>query len=196
MLRWPASARLLSAPLPSPAPPSSLVLSIRTYATPGRPKSVVGEPSRPVKRAVKRAAAKPADGMSPAERKVATSKRRAAAKREPVVLTEEQKAAQQERLENAQAAMKSRQEKKKAKKKVQDDKDKVKQLKSLALDLPKRPQFSAYTIFTGEKIKAMGPLTSEDGTQHTLGSRMKEAASKWKTLGPAEVEVRSFRVVA
>lgn len=182
MLRWPAS-------LPSTAPTSSLVLSIRTYATPGRPKSVVGEPSRPVKRAVKRDAAKPADGVSPAERKLAASKRKAAAKRAPVVLTEEQKAAQQERLANARASMQARLDKKKAQAKARADKEKVVELKKLALDLPPRLIVSGYTSFTSEKLKAWGPLTDQDGQKVSLGSRMRDCASQWKTLEPAEVEV-------
>lgn len=189
MLRWPASTRLLSATLPSTAPTSARVLAIRTYATPGRPKSVVGEPSRPVKRAVKRAAAKPADGTSAAEKKLAASKRKAAAKRKQIVLTEEQKAEQQERLEAAQAALKARQAKKKEKTKELAAKEKLVELKKLALDPPVRPTASAYTSFTSEKIKALGPLVSEDGSKIGLGDRMRAVAAQWKTLGPAEIEV-------
>lgn len=193
MLRWPASARLLSAPLPCALPTSSLVLPIRTYATPGRPKSVVGEPSRPVKRAVKRAAAKPADGTSPAEKKLAASKRKAAAARRRPELTEEQKAAQQERLQNARAAMKARQERQKAKTKAQAEKLKTAELKTVALEPPPRAHGSGYTMYTSEKIKAMGPLGKGDtvaNSRSALGARMKEVANNWKGLGPAEVEVR------
>jgi len=188
MLRWPASTRLLSAALPSTLHTSTRVLAIRTYATPGRPKSVVGEPSRPVKRAVKRAAAKPADGKSAAEKKLAASKRKAAAKKREINLTDEQKAAQKERLEAAQAALKARQEKQKLKGKEAAQKEKLVELKKLALDPPPCPSVSAYTTFTAEKIRAMGPLVGEDGQRLALGDRMKSVAAEWKALGPADIE--------
>lgn len=183
VLRWPASARLLLAPLPTQAPTSTLVLSLRTYATPGRPKSVVGEPSRPVKR---RAAG---DSTSAAEKKLAASKRKAAVQRKVVELTEEQKLAQQERLEAARAAVKIRQEKKKAATKVRADKEKIAELKTLALEPPARPFSSAYTSYTSEKVRGLGPIPSEHG-KSGLGQRMKEVAAMWKTLDPAEIEVR------
>ncbi|CZT16636.1 uncharacterized protein RCC_02471 [Ramularia collo-cygni] len=188
MLRWPASTRVLSTALPHTAPVSTRILAIRTYATPGRPKSVVGEPSRPVKRAVKRAAAKPADGTSAAEKKLAASKRKAAAKKSQIVLTEEQKAEQKERLAKAQAAMKERQTKQKADAKKRVEKDRAVVLKKLALDPPSRYKPSAYTCFTSEKIKASGSLTDEDGRKHALGDRMRSVAAEWKALGPADIE--------
>lgn len=194
MLRWPASTRLLSAPLSIPAATSSLVLSIRTYATPGRPKSVVGEPSRPVKRSVKSAARKPADGSSPAEKKLAAKRKGAAKKRVP--LTEEQQAAQQERLEAARATLKKRQQKKRDAEKAQADKEKIKELKGLALDPPLTPHSSGYIAFTTEKLKVMGPLgTNDDGTKQTLGPRMKAVAAEWHTISPADHEVRSSRLL-
>lgn len=150
---------------------------------------MVGEPSRPVKRAVKRAAAKPAIGTSAAEKKLAASKRKAAAKRKEIVLTDEQKAAQQERLEAAQAALKARKEKKKAKTKEAAAKEKLKELKVLALVVPSHPAASGYTSFTSEKIKALGPLTGTDGHKQAIGDRMKAVAAEWKALEPAEVEV-------
>lgn len=192
MLRWPVSARLLLAPHASTAPTSTLLLPLRAYATPGRPKTVVGEPSRAVKRAVKRDAAAPADGTSPAERKLAASKRNAAAKKSKLQLTEEEIAVQEERMEAAKAAAKARREKKKAATKARAEKDRLVELKKVALDAPSRPFASAYTSYTAEQF-GITPLTDENGTKLALADRMRKIAATWNTLPPADIEVR-FRV--
>lgn len=189
-LRWPASARLLLTSAPSTTPISALPAPLRAYSTPGRPKSVVGEPSRPVKRAVKLAAGSPADGKSVAEQKLLASKLNAAAKRKKeVVLTDEQKAAQQERLEAARAAVKARLEKKKAATKARAAKDKLAELKKTALNPPKRPYATPYTVYTTEKLRGT-VLQPQDGSpKPNIGARVKEVAAIWKSLEPAEVEV-------
>ncbi|KAK5116020.1 hypothetical protein LTR62_000476 [Meristemomyces frigidus] len=81
----------------------------RTYATPGRPRNVVGEPSRPVKRSVKKAAATATSPDSPA--KQANEERKAAAAtakqtRQPRAnkeLTAEEKEARAARAREARA---------------------------------------------------------------------------------------------
>ncbi|EGP91364.1 uncharacterized protein MYCGRDRAFT_89562 [Zymoseptoria tritici IPO323] len=169
----------------------TIVLPIRSYATPGRPKSVVGEPSRPVKRAVKKAAAKPADGSSPAAKNVAAkrdaaakkSKKTSPTKRQPKQLTEAQT-----------AALKERQAKAKARKQVVVEKEKLNELKRIALSPPKLVGDNPYAVFTKEKNKERGSLStaSESSTRETrlknFTKRVTAVAAEWKSLNAAERE--------
>ncbi|PPJ60292.1 hypothetical protein CBER1_01319 [Cercospora berteroae] len=173
-LRFSARSRLPNVlPRCNRAVPSPLVLPIRTYATPGRPKSVVGEPSRPVKRAVKKAASKPRDGTSAAEKKVAAKKRKPAAKR--AVSPEEaaqkaiREAARKEKATERKAATKKR--------------TKLQDLKATALpDAPKKTAYpSAYLAFWAEAVK-------ERKTNQGVKERIKEAATEWKQQSAADIE--------
>ncbi|SMR44613.1 unnamed protein product [Zymoseptoria tritici ST99CH_3D1] len=169
----------------------TIVLPIRSYATPGRPKSVVGEPSRPVKRAVKKAAAKPADGSSPAAKNDAAkrdaaakkSKKTSPTKRQPKQLTEAQT-----------AALKERQAKAKARKQVVVEKEKLNELKRIALSPPKLVGDNPYAVFTKEKNKERGSLStaSESSTRETrlknFTERVTAVAAEWKSLNAAERE--------
>jgi hypothetical protein len=164
----------------------SVVLPFRSYATPGRPKSVVGEPSRPVKRAVKKAAAKPADGSSPAEKKVA-AKRTAAAKKskkaapKKKTLTEEQVA----RLNDRQVKAKARQQ-------ARSEKDKLAELKQAALNPPKVVHDNPYTYFMTEKFKQMGPfedVATNQALTRAFTSRVAAVGAEWKSLNAADREV-------
>lgn len=180
LLRFPTRSRL-ALPLGLRAP---LAHSLRTYATPGRPKSVVGEPSRPVKRAVKKVAAKPRDGTSPAEKKVAAKKKAAAAK--PVkkpkkkVLTPEQKQAQL-------LKKKTQADKQKALRLKTKDKSKLTDLKAAALDPPKQKAYpNTWSVFLAEEMKKVPA-----GEPIKLASFATETAASWKNLAPAELEVSS-----
>ena len=175
-LRFSARSRLPNVlPRCNHAVPSPLVLPIRTYATPGRPKSVVGEPSRPVKRAVKKAASKPRDGTSAAEKKVAAKKRKRAAKR--AVTPEEaaqkavREAARKEKATERKAAIKKR--------------TKLQDLKATALpDAPKKTAFpSAYLAYWAEAVK-------ERKANQGVKERVKEAATEWKQKSAADIEVQ------
>ncbi|KAI5370241.1 Putative High mobility group box domain-containing protein [Septoria linicola] len=160
-----------------------LVLSIRTYATPGRPKSVVGEPSRTVKRAVKKAASKPNDGSSAAEKKIAAKARSPATKRTRA-LTPEQAAKRQEAADLKAARDAARKGRTAQRKAVEKKKTKIEDLKAAALpECPKRTGYtSAYQAYWSQTAKGSG------GTASTINAMIKEAAAKWKEMGPADIE--------
>ena len=81
LVRLPVYARLPFRPTPFQCQDNTTILySRRSYASPGRPRKTVGEPSRPVKRAVKRAA-KTTTTDDPATKQVKAKKDTAAAKK-------------------------------------------------------------------------------------------------------------------
>lgn len=184
------------------------VLFLRTYATPGRPKSVVGEPSKPVKRAVKKAAAKPPTGDSPAEKRVAANERKAAKKtagstkkaltQEQKELAEQRKLKKDERLAKAKATEKARKDKLKARTKASSEKAKasavkeeLKELKKAALQPPNLKQRRSYNYFFTEVVMKKHDLatgTNQD-RRDTLARASRDASEQWKDLSPAEREV-------
>lgn len=190
LLRFPGPARLpASTPFQQQhhLPVRTLLFqSRRSYATPGRPRKAVGEPSRPVKRAVKRSAATATSSDSPAKKKNDAKKEKAAKK--PAVkkaaprktLTEEQKAA------------------KKAAMKASSEKAKIAELKKVALDPPADgSRIYAWRIFFAEKMKDLKVPTSGDAGQdkraaHTqrLAENARAVASQWKQISPEDLEVR------
>ncbi|KAK5120526.1 hypothetical protein LTR85_006181 [Meristemomyces frigidus] len=184
LLRFPPPARL---PAASPfqgqhdVPARTLLCqSRRTYATPGRPRKAVGEPSRPVKRAVKRSAAAATDPDSPAKEKNEAKKQKAAKKekaaRKPAVkkatprkvLTEEQKAAKTAEL----------------------DKSETRDLKKAALQPPKKgTHLNAYLVFSGEKGKDLKGLG--DGLasyRQKVVEHGKALGAQWKEMSAADIE--------
>lgn len=184
LLRFPARLRRPRVLLPTPrdraaAVTQPLAFPIRTYATPGRPKSVVGEPSRPVKRAVKKAAAELADGTSAAEKQIA------AKKRNPRTLTPEQTEKRQAAAARKAVRDAGIKEKAALRKAFDKKKTKLEDLKTAALpDAPKKAQYaSAYQVYWAEHAKIAS------GADEKITARIKEAASKWKQLPPADVEV-------
>lgn len=143
----------------------------------------MGEPSKPVKRAVKRAA-KSTSTDDPATKKVAQKKKDAAAKkpkakaaapkkqaREKKDLTEEQKAAKDAKLARA----------------------KLNDLKKAALTPPSAVNKSAYHVFFSEKQKGHS-LASEEGSdvKTKLKNRTAAITAEWRSLTAAELEVRSL----
>jgi hypothetical protein len=157
----------------------------RLYATPGRPKSVVGEPSRPVKRAVKRSAARATSADSPAKQKNEAKKTAAAAKkpkakaRAPKQLTEEQKAAQAQKKAKA-----------KARKAAKTEKDKIRLLKEQALKPPSNTTPTAWTTFFAEKMKSNLSATSiaKEERMQRVADITRGIAAEYKQLTPAELE--------
>ncbi|KAF7195554.1 hypothetical protein HII31_03148 [Pseudocercospora fuligena] len=180
LVRFPARLpRSLLQPKHGLNPNSPILLPIRTYATPGRPKSVVGEPSRPVKRNVKKSAAKPRDGSSAAEKKVASKKRTTIRGKTPeqIAAIEQKRAATKEALAKRKAAQR-------AAGKASRDKEKLQELKKTALDPPKqRAAGNAYITFFAEK--ARGHLASENDK---LTERAKAIAAEWKNISAADRE--------
>lgn len=154
-----------------------------TARKPGRPKKAVGEPSRPVKRAVKRTARAPAEGEAATEKvqaakKEVAKKKAAKPKAKPApkkkkALTEKQRAARDKRLDILHG----------------------KELKELALSPPPRPTLSARNIFIGEQmgkqqeeVVAAGEAQAR-ATTAVLAAAMKRISEKWANLTPAELEV-------
>ncbi|TKA25947.1 hypothetical protein B0A54_17257 [Friedmanniomyces endolithicus] len=181
-LRFPPQPRLLLTPFqrqPHAASCTLLNQPQRTYATPGRPRKVVGKPSKPVKRAVKRAAAKATDPDSPAKEivkprkrspaaKPATAKKAVAAldetatpdeavvKKAPKTAKKATKTAKKAPrkpkalTEEQQVAKTTRLEKSKANAALKVDKAKIKSLKVVALKPPFPPRRNAWNVFLAE----------------------------------------------
>jgi len=154
----------------------------RYYATPGRPRSTVGEPSRPVKRAAKRQAKSTvettaADKQVKAKKAKATEKAKkpktAAAKKPKSVRkkaepTEEQKAAKAQRVARANLA----------------------DLKKAALNPPPRRNGSAYNVYFKEKLKGVDVKGAEGAdSREKFLNVTKPVIAAWKNVSPAELEV-------
>lgn len=148
--------------------------SQRSYATPGRPRTAVGEPTKTVKRAVKRtAAAKDPEATTP-------KKPAKKAAKKPV----------KEPTEEDKARAKVNADKKKASAKVKADKAKLHQLEELALPTPKglvaSPKMTAWTAYNSEKVYEQ--FSGTQG-QANLSSLVKELARNYKDLPAAQREV-------
>ncbi|KAK5717825.1 hypothetical protein LTR15_008666 [Elasticomyces elasticus] len=178
---------------PDAAARALLYQTRRTFATPGRPRNVVGEPSKPVKRAVKKSVAKAASADSPAKEGNEVRKRKAAekpatakkpaAKRGPkpkvlVELSEEQKAANEAKSIKSKEAKASRLER-----------AKIAELKKVALSPPKIPQAGAYTVFAAEKSRNNEQLHQKGpGGAERLAQSARANSAAWKECTPADVE--------
>lgn len=166
--RGQALARPVSLLRTTTVSPKVIFVSQRTYATPGRPKKAVGEPSKTVKRDVKRAAA---DKTKPTK---AASKLKNAPKKKEVVkekapLTD----AQKERL--ARIAKN---------KELKLQKAEIAELKKIALPEPKTlystRQITAWMVYNG---------TYQQEHRSNLGQATREASRLFKELSASELEV-------
>lgn len=196
LLRLPRCTRL---PIRSiPHPQYQYNLAIRTLSTsahryyaevtprrPGRPKKAVGEPSRPVKRAVKRAAKSPKEDAATEKtkaRKETAQKKKTAAKKSPKkkTLSEEEKAKKAERLVKQKAN--------KAKKVEQANID---ELKRIALDAPKFPHPpSTYALYLKDKLKGALMQTSDpEARNQSFGEQSRRISEEYRNITPAEKEV-------
>ena len=180
LLRLPASARLALRPsiFSQQYDSSSRVLALsalRSYATPQKPRKAVGEPSRPVKRAVKRAAKSPSTGE--AGEQLAEKKKAARAK----------KTAGTTKKKTAPKAKKPAPPKKRVKKPLTEEEKttaEIKALKKTALSPPPSgTKYSARNAFIAE-------ATSKTG-ENSEGQKaiFKSASARWYQLTPAELEV-------
>jgi hypothetical protein len=166
LLRLPLNARLPFRPAALQSQNAVIALSQRCYATPGRPRGTVGEPSRTVKRAAKKPPAPSKDKaakQTKAKKKVAAAKKAKAKarpkKRTRKELTEEQQAAASARLAKA----------------------KIADLKKAALNPPKARTVTAYMMFTKEKYSSSRDTSFADS--------VRSVAQEYKALSPAELEV-------
>ncbi|KAK0868200.1 hypothetical protein LTS02_003721 [Friedmanniomyces endolithicus] len=215
-LRIPLQPRLLLTPFrrqPHAASCALLHQTQRTYATPGRPRKVVGEPSKPVKRAVKRAAAKATDPDSPVKEivkprkrspaaKPATAKKAAAASDEAAtpdkaVVKKAPKTAKRAPrtpkalTEEQQVAKTARLEKYKTNKALKLETAKIQSHKVLALKPPFPSRRSAYNVFLAEASKSDGGLRAKGSLQDknkSLGEFAQATAAEWKQCTPAVIE--------
>ncbi|KAK3672256.1 hypothetical protein LTR78_007796 [Recurvomyces mirabilis] len=185
LLRLPIRQRLpLSLPSQHQVEVSSRVLfsqSHRDYAKPGRPRNVVGEPSRPVKRSVKRAAPKATNlEDSPAKQGNEARKKAAAARKSPAAKAKKQPKPRKELTEAQQAAKLARTES-----------EKIRALKKVALVDPIVPPANAYIMFLKEYSKKGGLSGSTKDRQEQRGrltEHSKAMAAAWKECSPADIE--------
>jgi len=209
-LRRPLQARLRA--IAAPPTQSSLCIRTLSYAprlltpTAGRPKKAVGEPSRPVKRAVKAKAKKPATTETDAAAKKIAEKEKAAKKK----IAEKEKAAKKkaaelEKKKKAKAAAAKKVKpaltpEKIERKKAALQKAAVIDLKKAALEPPVRNTTqNAYHMFMKEKgAELRQRIASESGsdgktTITTVRTQMAEfskaISAAWKNITPAELEV-------
>jgi len=197
LLRFPLRARLLR-PLPYSGQTDVsarlpiVALALRSYATPGRPKKVVGEPSRPVKRAVKRAASEPNTGDSAAEELVEAKKRNAVVKKKKKsakkTLSPEQEAAAAEKAALKKQQAKASAEKKKQRARVSADKQKLVDLRKQALEPPVLVKVNAWNVFTAERSKGISIPGTQEERQQLFTKLVRERTEAWKSLSPAELE--------
>lgn len=160
----------------------------RSYADapasrPGRPKKAVGEPSRPVKRDVKRAAKSPKEDA--ATRKVKAKEAGAKdrkTKKAPgyVKLTDEQKAENKAKRAELRAAAA-------AKKKAGS----VAALKKLALNPPRVTRANAWVHFVKERNNLGTRMQggTRDSRKATFGENSTRMSDEFKNITPAELEV-------
>lgn len=157
---------------------------------PGRPKKAVGEPSRPVKRAVKRAAKAPADAeaatkqvkakKAAAEKKAAKPKPKAQAKPKKKEPTEAQLAAKKKRLVSAE----------------------LKELKQAALHPPRRTKIGARSEWLRDFYTAPAQVEPRP-TDHDhaaikawFADASRRAVEEWRHVTPEQLEVRLYTRLA
>lgn len=175
LLRLPLYARLPFRPAPFQSQNAVIVLAKRSYASPGRPRKTVGEPSKPVKRAAKKTAKATNDTATKqvkAKKKTAATKKAKAKpkpkKRTRKELTEEQKAAASVRLAKA----------------------KITDLKKAALKPPSVRAVSAYNAYCKEKLTGVdGDNMRGPNRTQSMRDVMRPVVEGWKSLSPAELEV-------
>lgn len=176
LLRLPIHSRLLlrpTGPFQSSCPQDlasrAIIFSAsRHYATPGRPRKAVGEPSKPVKRAAKRQA-------------------RAVSKDDPASKLVKSRKTAKSRSKKSPAAPKKKAkkvltEKQKEAKEARKEKEKIKELRALALDPPKSGgSLGAYQMFVRETVQG------RKGASAAVA--VKDASHEWKSVTPAQQEV-------
>ncbi|KAK3720326.1 hypothetical protein LTR37_003737 [Vermiconidia calcicola] len=150
-----------------------LLYTQRFYATPGRPRRTVGEPSRPVKRAAKSNASKTKSTEDPATKQVREKKSAAAKKKPPPKrqtkkeLTDEQKAAKDAKIAKA----------------------KITDLKKAALSPPPNRGPNAWNEFFAERMKTVNAKEMQGpDRRQKLSQVLQPIVAEWKSLPPADLE--------
>lgn len=174
-LRRPLQARLRTQTRPS--------LCIRTFTQApalllpaGKPKKTVGEPSKPVKRAVKTAAKKKTNPEA-AAKKLAAKQKAAEKKKAQLAKKKVKRTLTPKQVEKKKAAL--------ARAQLQD-------LRKAALDPPKVSPASAWTAFMTEKAglkSAFANRSQGAKINEVLGDYVKSLAAEWRNCSPSEIEV-------
>jgi hypothetical protein len=198
-LRRPLQARLSTI---APRQPY-LNLSIRTFSHApclldpvDHPKKAVGEPSKPVKRAVKAAAKKPASPKTEAAAGKVAEKKRLAKERKELKATMKK---EKEKDASAAKRAKDRTPEALAAKKAALLKADIKELEEAALKPPFPKPSSAFRVFTAEKgedLKAMMAKQTEGRSREFVQAQVKQhtldVGAAWKALGPSDIEVGPY----
>jgi hypothetical protein len=192
-LRRPLHARLRT----TAAPQTPFALAIRTFThaptlldTAGRPRKAVGEPSRPVKRAVKKAAKKPA---TPEDEALLAEKKRVAKEKLAAARQKQKKLDAAEKKKAREAAMTPEQVERKRANLLKAE---VNDLKKAALKPPFPPNVSAWTTFMSEKGKDLkasfdpSVKTTQAVVESTMAEHTKRVSAAYKDLSAGELEVR------
>lgn len=171
----------------------------RHYAIPGRPKKAVGEPSKTVKRAVKKAAKEPvsfdATTQEPAVAKPARTKKIAAKKpaKKPAAKKPAKKPSAKKRKEVAvkRPVKKVLTDEQLLSKRAKAEKEAIKQAKLAVLSPPKVGYSSAWLVFMRERSSELYKSEDRPTTgQAYIGALIKDACATWKELSASEMEVR------
>jgi hypothetical protein len=164
----------------------------------GRPRKAVGEPSRPVKRAVKKAAKKPATLEDDAAAAAVAEKKRLAKEKAKEKLAVEKARKKQK---DFAAAKKAREDamtpEELAKRKARVLKLETRELKKAALEppFPSRAN-SAWNVFVCDKSQEIkGPVDAPSGERSELiksklAEHTKKLGAAWKELPASDLEVR------
>jgi hypothetical protein len=215
-LRRPLQARLSTTAAPQPH--FNLVIRTFTHASrllegpTGRPRKAVGEPSRPVKRAVKAAAKKPANPEKDAAAKKLAEKQKAAGKKlAEKKLAEKQKLAKQRvadkaraikereqlKLEKKNAAAAARAAKRTPEQLARSEKrslmNDTRALKKAALQPPTlnvlNSAWGQFTIVRGKELSGLMKDQDRETKIKVFREHSKEVAAAYKELSSAEREV-------
>ena len=183
------------------APHTHFNLAIRTFShaprlldPAGRPRKAVGEPSRPVKRAVKKAAKKPTTPLDDAAVAALAEKKRLAKEKLAAAKLKQKKRNAAEAKKAKEAAMTPEEL---AKKKAALVKRETLDLKKAALDPPFASHgYSAWHCFMQERGKELkGSTEGVSGdrlnvVKSSLAEHSKKISAAWKELPASDLEVR------
>jgi hypothetical protein len=191
-LRRPLQARLRT----TAAPQTPFALAIRTlsYAPrlldqAGRPRKTVGEPSRPVKRAVKKTAKKPA---TPEDVALVEEKKRAAKEKLAAAKERQKKQGAAAKKQAREAAMTPEELERKKARLLRAE---VKDLKTAALNPPFPTTLSSWTAFLREKGKELkehfdpSTKTNVEEVKSAMGVHSAKVSAAYKQLSSGELEV-------
>ena len=160
----------------------------RSYASitpsrPGRPKKAVGEPSRPVKRAVKRAAKSPKEDAATAKvkarKETAAKKKKATAKptsKAKAPARPKKKVAKKVVSEEQKSKLAAKLVKRKEEKAVKVRQARITELKKIALDPPAVKNLNTWIVFSSERLTGQNMTgLKQDGINAAFAEQQKRS---------------------